>query len=170
MNRKKALIITAIAAAATVGIAIGAIEFHKFYKAAPYEHATASEIMKEDTRLIAHRGYRAIAPENTLPSFEEAGKAGFWGNECDVYRTADGVWVIHHDFLTFRMMNASKNIEETTYEDLMKLNYNNGHNIEDYKDLKICTLEEYLEVCQRYHMNAFIELKSKKNMYLKIKM
>ena len=163
MKKKKAIIITAVAALTTAAIAVGAVELYKFYKAVPYEVTTASKIMKEDTRLVAHRGYRAIAPENTLPAFEEAGKAGFWGNECDVYRTADGVWVIHHDYVTFRMMNASKNIEKTTYEDLLKLHNNNGHNIEKYDDLKICTLEEYLEVCQRYNMNAFIELKSKNN-------
>ena len=42
---------------------------------------------------MAHRGFRAVAPENTAPAFEEAGKAGYYGAECDVYRTADGVWV-----------------------------------------------------------------------------
>ena len=163
MKNKKALIITAVAAIATAAIAVGAAELYKFYKTDPYELATAGSIMKEETKLVAHRGYRAIAPENTLPAFEEAGRAGFWGNECDVYRTADGVWVIHHDYVTFRMMNAMKNIEKSTYEELLGLNTNNGHNIEKYENLKICTLEEYLEVCQRFQMHAFIELKSKNN-------
>ena len=162
-KNKKVIIISAVAALAATAIGVGIAQFNKFYKAVPYELANASSIMKNETRLVAHRGYRAIAPENTLPSFEEAGKAGFWGNECDIYRTADGVWVVHHDFVTFRMMNASKNIEKTSYEELLKLNTNNGNNIEKYKELKICTFEEYLEVCQRYGMHAFIELKSKNN-------
>lgn len=163
MKSKKAIIITAVAAVATAAIAVGAVELYKFYKTDPYELATANSIMKEDTRLVAHRGYRAVAPENTLPAFEEAGKAGFWGNECDIYRTADGVWVVHHDFVTFRMMNKIKNIEKSTIAELLKLNTNNGHNIDKYENLKICTFEEYLEVCSRYNMHAFIELKSKNN-------
>ena len=161
--KKKTIIITAVAAIATAAITVGAVEFYKFYKAKPYELNNVSQIMKEDTKLIAHRGYRAVAPENTYPAFDEAGKAGFWGNECDIYRTADGVWVIHHDFVTFRMMNALKNIEKSTYAELLELHHNNGHNIDKYEDLKICTVEEYLEICKKYNMNAFIELKSKNN-------
>ena len=162
-KNKKALIITAVAAVTATAIGIGIAQFNKFYKTVDYNDAAVADIMNPQTRLVAHRGYRSAAPENTLPAFEEAGKAGFWGNECDIYRTADGVWVVHHDFVTFRMMNASKNIEKSTYEELLKLNTNNGHNVDKYENLKICTLEEYLEVCRRYNMNAFIELKSKKN-------
>ena len=159
--KKKTVVITAIAACTTALIAVGVKEFIKFYKPSEYKIACVSDIMKGDTKMIAHRGFRAAAPENTYPSFEEAGRAGFWGNECDVYRTADGIWVIHHDYVTFRMMDASRNIEKTNYQDLLKLNTNNGINIENYENLKICTLEEYLEICQRFRMNAFIELKSK---------
>ena len=43
--------------------------------------------------------------QNMLPAFEEAGKAGFTGAECDTYRTKDGVWVISHDSHTYRMMD-----------------------------------------------------------------
>ena len=161
--KKKTVIITTIAACGAALIGIGIKEFVKFYKPAPYTVACVSDVMKKETKMVAHRGFRAVAPENTLPAFEEAGKAGFWGNECDVYRTADGVWVIHHDFVTFRMMNATKDIEKTTYEELLKLNTTNGINIDNYENLKICSVEEYLEVCERFHMNAFIELKSKNN-------
>ncbi|HCH60103.1 MAG TPA: glycerophosphodiester phosphodiesterase, partial [Leuconostoc lactis] len=28
--------------------------------------------MTKQTQIIAHRGYRAVAPENTLPAFEAA--------------------------------------------------------------------------------------------------
>ena len=162
-KKKKAIIIGAVAALTVAAVGVGLFELQKFYKTVDYTTAKVADIMKADTKLVAHRGFRAVAPENTLPAFEEAGKAGFWGNECDIYRTADGVWVVHHDYNTFRMMNAVKNIEKCTYEELLELSTNNGHNVEQYEDLKICTFEEYLEVCQRFNMNAFIELKSKKN-------
>ena len=41
-----------------------------------YEVVSASDIIKDDTIMVAHRGFRAVAPENTAPAFEEAGKAG----------------------------------------------------------------------------------------------
>ena len=163
MKSKKSIIITVVSIVLALALIIGSVELYIFYKPEKYELTSAAEIMAEDTKLIAHRGYRAVAPENTLPAFEEAGKAGYWGAECDVYRTADGVWVLQHDFVTFRMMNSIKNIEKTNYEDLKKLKTNNGNNIKNYEDLKICTLEEYLEVCKKYDMNAVIELKSKNN-------
>ncbi|ERN41106.1 glycerophosphoryl diester phosphodiesterase [Rubidibacter lacunae KORDI 51-2] len=48
-------------------------------------------------QLIAHRGYSAIAPENTLAAFKAAVEAGAAGVEFDVRLSADGVPVVLHD-------------------------------------------------------------------------
>lgn len=117
----------------------------------------------QEATLIAHRGFRGVAPENTLPAFEEAGKAGYIGAECDTYRTKDGVWIITHDINTYRMMDKTANVEKKTYDELMQFTTDNGVNIEQYPDLKICTLEEYLKICVQYNMIAVIELKGKNN-------
>lgn len=123
------------------------------------------ELLKtqQQVTLVAHRGYRAVAPENTAPAFEEAGKAGFWGAECDVYRTADGVWVVSHDTNTYRMMNKTATVEKKTYDELMEMTVDNGSNIENYPDLKFCSLEDYLSICKQYNMVAVIELKGENN-------
>lgn len=123
------------------------------------------QLMKTEQQvtLVAHRGYRAVAPENTAPAFEEAGKAGFWGAECDIYRTADGVWVVSHDTNTYRMMDKTEWIEKKTYDELMTQTVDNGSNIENYPGLKFCSLEDYLKICKNYGMTAVIELKGKKN-------
>lgn len=118
---------------------------------------------QQQVTLVAHRGYRAVAPENTTAAFEEAGKSGFWGAECDIYRTADGVWIVSHDTHTYRMMDQSAWVEKKTYDELMEMTVDNGSNIEDYPDLKFCSLEEYLRICRDYNMVAVIELKGKKN-------
>ena len=47
--------------------------------------------------LFAHRGGRAHAPENTLEAFVLALRLGATGLESDVWCTADGVPVLHHD-------------------------------------------------------------------------
>lgn len=117
----------------------------------------------DDVTLVAHRGMRSVAPENTTASFDEAGKHGYWGAECDVYRTKDGVWVISHDRHTYRMMDKSAFVEKKTYDELMAMTVDNGVNIDKYKNLKMCSLEEYLEICKKYKMTPVIELKGKNN-------
>jgi glycerophosphoryl diester phosphodiesterase len=47
--------------------------------------------------VLAHRGARRDAPENTLPAFTLALAQGADGVELDVHRTADGGLVVHHD-------------------------------------------------------------------------
>lgn len=123
------------------------------------------ELLKtqQQVTLVAHRGYRAVAPENTTAAFEEAGKAGFWGAECDIYRTADGVWIVSHDTNSYRMMDKTVNIEKKNYDELMTHKVDNGSNIENYPDLSYCSLEDYLKICKEYNMVAVIELKGKNN-------
>ncbi len=123
------------------------------------------ELLKTEQQvtLVAHRGYRAVAPENTTAAFEEAGKAGFWGAECDIYRTADGVWIVSHDTNSYRMMDKTVNIEKKNYDELMTHKVDNGSNIENYPDLSYCSLEDYLKICKEYNMVAVIELKGKNN-------
>jgi len=46
---------------------------------------------------FAHRGARALAPDNTLESFALARRLGAAGLETDVWLTSDGVAVLDHD-------------------------------------------------------------------------
>lgn len=46
---------------------------------------------------IAHRGWSAIYPENTLRAFDEALRLGVTGCECDVHLSRDGVPYLMHD-------------------------------------------------------------------------
>jgi glycerophosphoryl diester phosphodiesterase len=47
--------------------------------------------------VIAHRGARRVAPENTVEAFVAAARLGADGVELDVHRAADGALVVHHD-------------------------------------------------------------------------
>jgi glycerophosphoryl diester phosphodiesterase len=47
--------------------------------------------------ILAHRGARRVAPENTLDAFLAARELGSDGVELDVHRAADGALVVHHD-------------------------------------------------------------------------
>jgi glycerophosphoryl diester phosphodiesterase len=48
-------------------------------------------------RVVAHRGARRVAPENTVEAFAAAAALGADGVELDARRTADGGLVVHHD-------------------------------------------------------------------------
>src|SRR6478736_4409350 len=69
-------------------------------------HSTAfPQVAVDDARpmtsspplVLAHRGARRVAPENTLDAFALAIAMGADGVELDVRRTADGALVLHHD-------------------------------------------------------------------------
>lgn len=165
-SKKKKIIVVVCSVLAflfVAAICTGLGVLHWYCSVEDYDIVSAQEISNENTIMIAHRGFRAAAPENTLPAFEEAGEAGYTGAECDVYRTEDGVWVVQHDPITYRMMDCTKFIEKNTYEELLNYSTDNGTNIDDYSNLKICSLDEYLECCKKYNMVAVIELKGKKN-------
>jgi glycerophosphoryl diester phosphodiesterase len=58
--------------------------------------------------VIAHRGYRAIAPENTLEAARKGREAGAEMWELDVAETTDGVLVVIHDDTLQRTTDAKK--------------------------------------------------------------
>lgn len=162
-KKKKTLVIVAgIVGFLLIAIVAGGLgALHWYCKVPEYNIVSSVGIADDTTRIIAHRGFRAKAPENTSPAFEAAGKAGYWGAECDTYRTKDGVWVIQHDPITYRMMDCTKIIEKSSYDSLVKHTVDSGNNVANYPDLKICTLDRYLTICDTYDMTAVIELKSK---------
>lgn len=162
LTKKSKILIIVLSIVAFLLIATvlgGVIALNQYCKTKDYTVISTSD----NVTLVAHRGMRSVAPENTTASFTEAGKHGYWGAECDVYRTKDGVWIISHDSHTYRMMDKSAFIEKKTYEELMDMNVDNGVNIDKYEDLKICSLEEYLDICKKYNMTPVIELKGKNN-------
>ena len=108
---------------------------------------------------IAHRGYSAFAPENTLSAFRLAGEKGFYGCEFDIRPTKDGVWVVHHDETVDRMTDGHGKISQLTYAEISKLKIDAGKNVENYPNEKIPTLEETLDVCEESSVRPVIEVK-----------
>ncbi len=62
----------------------------------------------------------AIAPENTLPAFEAACRAGY-GIELDLQLTADGQVVVFHDDTLARAAGLSASIADLTYDELCRI-------------------------------------------------
>ena len=71
--------------------------------------------------LFGHRGAAGEAPENTLPSFELAWRAGLPYLETDCHATRDGEIVLCHDAELERTTNGQGPLAEHSYAELEKL-------------------------------------------------
>lgn len=113
----------------------------------------------KELRLTAHRGFSAVAPENSLAAIRLAGENGFYGCEFDIHTTADGKWVVMHDGDIGRTTNGKGNIAEMTLEELSAFTLDKGNGLKEYPNEKIPTLEQVLDVCAEYEIRPIIELK-----------
>lgn len=73
------------------------------------------------TRVIAHRGFSSVAPENTLAAIESAIEIGADMVEFDVTVTADGEVVVMHDPTVRRTTDGRGKVMEKTLEELQQL-------------------------------------------------
>lgn len=159
MSKKKLKIaLKAFCISLACALIICAVVFSSIFAANKIGYGNFSSI--DNVYQIAHRGYSDIAPENTLPAFIEAGKSGvYYGAECDIRLSKDGIWVISHDDDVERMTDGTGKISEMSYDEISVLNIDFGANIQNYPNLSIPTLTEYLDVCALYKMRPFIEVK-----------
>lgn len=118
-----------------------------------------------DDNYISHRGNTQEAPENSLPAFQQAN--GF-GVEADIQLTADHQWVVMHDSTLDRMTDGTGAINNFTLAQLASYRINSGTKCDEYlhEQLKIPTLEEYLQILQAKKMTAFIEIKDETAMQI----
>lgn len=114
---------------------------------------------KGHTQMIAHRGVCGLEPENTHAAFVAAGNRSFYGIEADVHKTADGKFIIMHDGNTLRMSGDDIEIAKATYETLRNLRLKQKDGKRGRTDLRIPSMEEYLEICKYYGKKAVLELK-----------
>jgi len=71
--------------------------------------------------VIAHRGNRAYAPENTLPALLEAAAVGADAVEFDLRVSADGMLLLMHDPTLDRTTDGMGLVECTTWTDIRRL-------------------------------------------------
>ncbi|VEU59538.1 glycerophosphodiester phosphodiesterase family protein [Mesomycoplasma neurolyticum] len=117
--------------------------------------------------LLAHRGYMAIAPENTDLAFETANIFGFDGVELDVHLTSDSHLVIIHDETTERTALANKTIAKSTLSNLKKDDHSKFFKI-TVPEQKILTLKEFLDKYLKVFKYINVEVKTDIYHYPKI--
>ncbi|MCK4922889.1 MAG: hypothetical protein KAS71_17680 [Bacteroidales bacterium] len=110
-----------------------------------------SMISNAQTKIIAHRGFSGIAPENTLIAFQKAIDCGADYFELDVHQTIDdSIVVIHDESVNRTSSNDMKGlIAEMTYSELAKVKVGYPKEFgEKYNNEKIPTLREALAMAQ----------------------
>lgn len=115
------------------------------------------------TKIWAHRGASAYAPENTIPAFKLALELGADGVELDVQETADGRLVVIHDETVDRTSDGSGRVVDMTVQQLKTLDFSNG--FEQYSGARIPTLREVYGLLRNTAMTVNVEIKCDEVMY-----
>ncbi len=95
-------------------------------------------------RLCAHRGFSAVAPENTMPAFGAAVASGAHEIEFDLWMTKDKKLVSCHDSSLDRVSDGSGKIYDYTYDELLAFDFGKKFS-ERFAGLRICLFEEILQ-------------------------
>jgi len=102
--------------------------------------------MRERPEIIAHRGFSASAPENTLAAFEAAILAGADRVEFDVQLTRDGAPVILHDDLLDRTTSGKGPVEAISLDEIRRLDAGSWFDARFARE-RVPTLDEALDCC-----------------------
>lgn len=111
---------------------------------------------------VAHRGYSATAPENTIPAYQLAKENGYVFVECDISMTSDGVPMLLHDSTIDRTSNGSGTLSQMTYAQVRQYDFGSWKSAQ-YTGTVIPTLAEFLQFCEENGLHPYLELKSSGN-------
>ena len=111
--------------------------------------------------FIAHRGYAAAYPENTLIAIDAARQAGAEFVEVDIQISADLVPVLFHDRDLQRLCQQTGAIHDYTFSQLQQFNVTDVEKFANqYANNKITALQVFIDYLKEHpKLNAFIELK-----------
>lgn len=115
---------------------------------------------KKNTKVVAHRGLSGIEVENTNSAFVAAGNRSHYGIETDIYKTADGHFIVGHDDNYKRLSGEEIYLEKSTLKELQEVVFFDKDGTKNRVDLRPATLENYLSIVKKYQKHAVLELKS----------
>lgn len=111
--------------------------------------------------FIAHRGYAAAYPENTLIALDAARKVGAEYVEVDVQLSADHIPVLFHDRDLKRLCQELGAVHEYSYQELQQFSVTDSEKFQDtYSNNKMTSLHDFVDYLKQHpQLQAFIELK-----------
>jgi len=109
-------------------------------------------------RVIAHRGARREAPENTLAAFQRAIDLGAGGIEFDVLLTSDKVPVVTHNDDLSILTQFRGYVHNTPFDAVRTLDVGSHFSVQ-FAGTTMPTLSEVLELASRYDILTIVEIK-----------
>ncbi len=142
------------------------VDLHKHFKIEGVKlvGGVMPKVEQVDYRVksINHRGYRYMAPENTLEAYKLSARLGYIYVETDVQFTSDGVPVLLHDSTIDRTSNGTGTLSQMTYEQVSQYDFGSWLGSE-FTGTKIPTFEEFIVLCKQLGLRPYIELKADLN-------
>ena len=108
--------------------------------------------------IIAHRGFSARAPENTIAALTLALEEGATAVEFDLRTSGDGTPVLMHDKTLSRTTNGIGKVEELSLREITKLDAGSWFN-STFEGERVPSLAEALECLKVQVKTIFAELK-----------
>ncbi len=115
------------------------------------------------TKVWAHRGASAYAPENTMAAFKLAVEMGADGIELDVHESKDGKLMVIHDETVDRTSNGTGRVVDMSCQELKSLDFSNG--FEQYRGARIPTLKEVYGYIRNTNLTVNVEIKCDEVIY-----
>ena len=111
--------------------------------------------------FVAHRGYAAAYPENTLIALDAARQAGAKYVEVDIQLSADHTPVLFHDRDLRRLCQETGAIHDYSWSQLEAFNVTDAEKFGDkFANNKITSLKTFVDYLKEHpDIHAFIELK-----------
>jgi glycerophosphoryl diester phosphodiesterase len=117
----------------------------------------AAQAQPRQVVAISHRGEHLHHPENTLPAYEEAIRAGADFFEVDVRTTVDGKLVLSHNGAVGRRTNAKGDIAKMTFAEVRALDAGIKSGPE-FAGTRIPTFDEALDLA-RDKIGIYVDVK-----------
>lgn len=110
------------------------------------------------TELIAHRGFAALFPQNTMAAFSGAYAMGATSFECDVHMSSDGVPVVIHDSTVDATTDGTGTVAGKTLAQLRALDAGTKFDPK-FAGARIPTFAEFLEYAKGRALRVYPEIK-----------
>ena len=107
--------------------------------------------------VVAHRGFSAAAPENTMSAFRLAADAGADLIELDVHLTADDQLVVIHDDTLDRTTDGSGLVRGRTYAEIQALDASAG--MPGFRGERVPSLDAVLAWARTTKIGLALEIK-----------
>lgn len=122
------------------------------------QNASSAPNVRDPGRIIAHRGAKRVAPENTLSAFRKAAEQGVHWIEFDTCLLGDGTAVVHHDADLDRCSLAHGPLSALAAQDLAGIDMGTRFS-EIYRGEPLPTLDQTLDLIEALSLHANLEIK-----------